>query len=155
MKKKKIVMNSGRVFYKVNELLVFNSGVEKVYLEAYDSVENEELKAFFNERAFERNQFSKDLKTEMENIEDKSSQPAGLSTNFYEIWRNFRNLILMDNESGLLNEVYRLKEVSVEMYNQLLMEPNLPLSVCKLLGKQRDSIQAAMNTMKRDLTLVY
>ncbi|GAA4294289.1 DUF2383 domain-containing protein [Aestuariibaculum suncheonense] len=148
-------MNSGRVFYKVNELLIFNSGVEKVYLEAYDSVKNEDLKAFFNERAFERNQFTKDLKAEMESIEEKSQQSAGLSTNFYEIWRNFRNLVLMDNENGLLNEVYRLKEVSIEMYNQLLMEPNLPLSVCKLLGKQRDSIQAAMNMMKRDLTLVY
>ena len=38
---------------------------------------------------------------------------------------------------------------SIEKYNELLMEINLPLSVCKLLVKHRDSIYSNMNAMKR------
>ncbi|MBD0830911.1 DUF2383 domain-containing protein [Aestuariibaculum sediminum] len=148
-------MNAGRIFYKVKELLVFNDGVEKVYLEAMEAIDNEDLKRFFKERSEERQKFSLDLKAEMDIIEEKSDQPAGLSSNFYEIWRNFRNLVAFKDETGLLSEIYRLKLESVDMYNQLLMEPNLDLSTCKLLEKQRDDIQSSIQALTRELDLAY
>lgn len=46
-----------KILSKLNNLLIMNYEIEKVYLEAQDLAADDNLKAFFRERSFERNEF--------------------------------------------------------------------------------------------------
>jgi hypothetical protein len=133
---------------KLNNLLIMNYEVEKIYLEALDLAMNDNLKAFFRERAFERNEFIRQLRQETAKFNRIPKEFGVLSDSYREILRNFKDLILSENEEDLFEEIYSLKDLNINMYNDLLEEINLPLSTCKLLIKQRDIIYSHMNAMK-------
>ncbi|MFG6687232.1 DUF2383 domain-containing protein [Mariniflexile sp. HNIBRBA6329] len=141
--------SSEKILGKLNNLLIMNYEVEKIYSEALDLATDDNLKAFFRERGFERNEFGRQLRDEIVKLNGKPKPLNVLSGNFDNILANFKNYILLNNEYDLMEEIYNLKTKSIEKYNELLMEINLPLSVCKLLVKQRDSIYSNMNAMKR------
>ena len=140
---------SERILAKLNNLLIMNYETEKVYLEALELAAGDNLKAFFRERGFERNEFSKRLKAEIIKLNGKPVTFNWLSSTFDKKWHDFKTLLLLNNEDDLIDEVVALKRLSIEKYNDVLREINLPLSVCKLLVKQRDRIYSNMNAMKR------
>ena len=55
----------------------------------------------------------------------------------------------LEGDKFYLHEVYNLKALSVKKYNELLREMSLPLSTCKLLIRQRDTIEDDMIMLKR------
>lgn len=142
--------SSKKILSKLNNLLIMNYEIEKVYAEALDLVADDNLKAFFRERSFERNEFGRQLRAEIVKLGDKPKQLDVFSSDFDRIWINFRNLIISNNENDLMEEIYSLKRFNIEKYNELLRQINLPLSTCKLLIKQQDSIYNHMNAMKRE-----
>lgn len=141
--------SSEKILEKLNNLLIMNYGVEKVYLEALELATDNNLKAFFRERGFERNEFGRQLRAEIEKLQGKPKQLGDISNGLNNIWLNIKNHIVLHNESELMDEIYKLKALTIDGYNALLMEINLPLSVCKVLIKQRDSVYSHMNAMKR------
>ncbi|SFZ89566.1 conserved hypothetical protein [Flaviramulus basaltis] len=145
---------SEKIIEKLNDLLIMNYEVEKIYLEALKNVTDNTLKTFFRERGLERYEFSIELKNEIKILDGNPEQLGELSKDFYKVKMNFRNLIFLENQNDLLDEVFSLKKVSIDKYNQLLMEPNLPLQLCRILIKQRDSIQATMRVLKRESAFV-
>lgn len=140
---------SEKILAKLNNLLIMNYQIETMYLEAHEMAADNHLKAFFRERGLERNDYNRQLKTEIIKLEGKPKKFNGLSSNFDKMWHEFKTLLLLNNEDDLMDVVYALKRMSIEKYNDVLREINLPLSVCKLLVKQRDSIYSNMNAMKR------
>ena len=145
---------SEKIIEKLNDLLIMNYEVEKIYLEALKNVTDNTLKTFFRERGLERYEFSIELKNEIKTLDGNPKLLGELSKDFYQVKMNFRNLIFLENQNDLLDEVFSLKKVSIDKYNQLLMEPNLPLQLCKILIRQRDSIQAKLRALKRESTFV-
>ena len=140
---------SEKILALLNNLLIMNYQIETMYLEAHDMVSDKHLKAYFRERGLERNEFSGQLKTEIIKLEGVPRKFIGLSSDFNKMWHDFKTLLLLNNEDDLMDVVYVLKRLSIEKYNDVLREINLPLSVCKLLVKQRDRIYSNMNAMKR------
>lgn len=134
---------------KLNNLLNMNYEIEQIYLGALENVTDDNLKSFFRAQGYKRHQFGKDLSAEIEKFGGKVTHSESRSNHLYKIDVNFRNIMLMENESDVLDEVYRIKQLNIEHYNDLLREMNMPLSVCKLLVKQRDAIETAMHAMKR------
>lgn len=141
--------SSEKILSKLNNLLIMNYEIEKVYLEALDLTTDDNLKSFFRKRGFEGNEFGRQLRGEIEKLDGKPKQLERLSGNFGRILTNFKNYMSLNLQGDLLEEIYRLKQASIEKYNALLREINLPLSTCKTLIKQRDSIFNHMNAMKR------
>jgi uncharacterized protein (TIGR02284 family) len=139
-----------KILSKLNNLLIMNYEIEKVYLEAQDLATDDDLKAFFRERSFERNEFSRQLRAEIIKLGGNPKQLHVSSSDFDRIWTNFRNFIISNNENDLMEEIFSLKRYNIEKYNELLRQINLPLSTCKLLLKQQDSIYNHMNAMKRE-----
>ncbi|WP_372754291.1 DUF2383 domain-containing protein [Mariniflexile sp.] len=138
-----------KILKKLNNLLVMNYEVEKIYLGALDLATNDNLKAFFTERAFERNEFSRQLRTEINKLKGEPIQLGKVKGDLKNFETKFKNHLLINNEDDLMTEVFKLKSLCIDGYNELLMQINLPLSTCKMLVKQRDSIYSNMNAMKR------
>lgn len=145
----KRMRNREKILNKLNDLLVTNEGLENIYEEASKAAVGESLKTFFAERAEERRKYNQKLGVEMKKLLGDSSLPKGSANGSYKISMAFRNLIFMKDHNLIVNEICRIKEISINKYNALLSELNLPLSLCKLLSAQRDNIQSNMNAIKR------
>ena len=144
----------GKIFRMLNELLIMNQEIEIIYLEAHDIVNDEDLKTFFRERNFERNEFGRDLKKEVVKLGGNPKGLNDLSDRYYKGWMKFKKLLDTNNEFELLNEISKTKRLNIAAYNKLLQERNLPLSLCKLLVKQRDGVQMSLNALRTKNAIV-
>ena len=143
-----------KIFRRVNELLIMNYEIELIYLEAHDIVNDEDLKTFFRERHFERNEFGRALKREVVKLGGSPKGLNDLSDRYYKGWMKFKELLDTDNEFELLNEISKIKRLNIAAYNKLLQERNLSLSLCKLLVKQRDNVQMSLNSLRTKNAIV-
>jgi len=139
---------------KLNELLVKNYDAEQGYIEAYKNVESNDLKMFFKRRASERSDFAKELRTEILQYgqipEDSGSFKGALHRN----WMNLKSLFSSNDDQAILEEAIRGEESSLEEYDEMINEKNLPPTIDALIAKHRNAIQGAINSEKAKLELV-
>ena len=150
------IKHSEKVIAKANNLLMMNYEAEKIYLDAHDIVDDDNLKSFFRELAFERNEFVRALRNETINLGEKPKSFEGLnklSRAYYIFWKNLRPLLKETNTAELIDQICSIKEWGIDNYNDLLQEFNLSLSLCKLLVEQRDLLHYKMNSLKVRETL--
>jgi len=148
--------HSEKVIVKANNLLKMNYEAEKIFTDAHDIVDDDEIKSFFRELAFERNEFSRTLQSEIIKLGEVPQSFEGLnklSRAYHIIWKNLRPLLKQNSTPELLDQICNIKEWSIDNYNNLLQEFNLSLSLCKLLGEQRDLLQSRMNNIKMNEAL--
>jgi len=148
--------HSEKVIVKANNLLKMNYEAEKIFTDAHDIVDDDEIKSFFRELAFERNEFSRTLQSEIIKLGEVPQSFEGLnklSRAYHIIWKNLRPLLKQNSTPELLYQICNIKEWSIDNYNNLLQEFNLSLSLCKLLGEQRDLLQSRMNNIKMNEAL--
>ncbi|APY01447.1 uncharacterized protein (TIGR02284 family) [Lacinutrix venerupis] len=139
---------------KLNELLVKNYDAEKGYIDAYQNVESNDLKMFFKRRASERSAFAKELRTEILQYGQIPEDSGTFKGAMHRNWMNLKNTFSSNNEEAILEEAIRGEESSLEEYNTMITEKNLPPTIDKLIAKHRDAIQSAINTEKAKLELV-
>ncbi|MCB0447735.1 MAG: PA2169 family four-helix-bundle protein, partial [Gelidibacter sp.] len=131
---------------KLNELLIKNYDAEKGYRNAMENVDSDRLKMFFKRRASERSEFAKELRTEIlqygEIPEDSGSFKGALHRN----WMTLKSTFSSNDEEAILEEAIRGEKASLEVYNDLMKENDLPPTIDSLLMKHKTAIQSAINT---------
>lgn len=138
-----------KILTKLNDLLIMNEEVVKIYAKMLKTDSGNRLKAFFMDRGAERQEFGKLMQNEIKKLGVEEEDSIMLRRRSKLVRVNFRNLLELDDERDLLNGVYEIEQLSVKKYNELLVEMNLPLSSCKLLIKQLDKVQLRLNLIKR------
>ena len=146
--------HSGRILDKINNLLDANYEVEKIYSEIFKTVSNESIKKFFKERQIKRHEFSRELITEIDKHDIIPKSVSSLNNYYNKKQSKGKDIEILNSGNSLLFEVFRLKNESLDTYNELLTEMSLPLSICKALIKQRDDIQATIQILARDEVFV-
>ncbi|WAC01313.1 PA2169 family four-helix-bundle protein [Lacinutrix neustonica] len=139
---------------KLNELLVKNYDAEKGYIDAYNTVESNDLKMFFKRRASERSDFAKELRTEILQYGQIPTDSGSFKGTMHRNWMNLKATFTSNDDEAILEEAIRGEEASLEEYNELITEKNLPPTIDSLIAKHRNAIQAAINTEKAKLELV-
>lgn len=137
-----------KISKKLNELLVKNYDAEKGYLNAIENVESSELKLFFKRRASERSQFAKELRTEILQYGQIPEDSGSFKGAMHRNWMSLKAVFSSNNEEAIIEEAIKGEEASLEEYDTLLKENNLPPTIDNLIGKHRHAIQAAINTEK-------
>ncbi|WP_299249792.1 PA2169 family four-helix-bundle protein [uncultured Lacinutrix sp.] len=138
---------------KLNELLEKNYDAEKGYIDATKNVESNNLKMFFKRRATERSEFAKELRTEILQYGEIPTDSGSFKGALHRNWMNLKSTFT-SNEEAILEEAIRGEEASLEEYNNLITEKNLPPTIDGLIAKHRTAIQSAINTEKAKLELV-
>nr|WP_237701016.1 PA2169 family four-helix-bundle protein [Lacinutrix sp. 5H-3-7-4] len=151
---KDIMKYTEEISNKLNELLVKNYDAEKGYIDAYQNVESNDLKMFFKRRASERSEFAKELRTEILQYGQIPEDSGTFKGTMHRNWMNLKNTFSSNNEEAILEEAIRGEESSLEEYNTMITEKNLPPTIDNLIAKHRDAIQSAINTEKAKLELV-
>ncbi|MFC7445148.1 MULTISPECIES: ferritin-like domain-containing protein [Mesoflavibacter] len=139
---------SEQISEKLNELLVKNYDAEKGYLNAMDNVEDKNLKIFFKRRASERSQFAKELRTEILRYGEVPEDSESFKGTMHRNWMTLKSTFSSNNEEKILEEAIRGEEASLEEYDKLMKENNLPPTIDELIFRHRNAIQAAINTEK-------
>jgi len=138
---------------KLNELLVKNYDAEKGYIDACKNVESSDLKMFFKRRASERSNFAKELRTEILQYGQVPEDSGSFKGAMHRNWMNLKSTFSSNDEQAILEEAIRGEEASLEEYNKLITEKNLPPTIDGLIAKHRIAIQGAINTEKAKLEL--
>ncbi|MFY0713304.1 DUF2383 domain-containing protein [Seonamhaeicola sp. NFXS20] len=138
------------ILEKLNDLLILNEEIENAYTKAINMVTDSFYKQFSNERSLERSGYVKSLKNELSKLEKKAGNPVALKRRDHVVRLNFRNFLKIEDENKFLRKVYDIELLSVQKYDELLAQMNMPLSLCKLLLKHRDNIQTRLFEMERD-----
>ena len=139
---------SEKISNKLNELLIKNYDAEKGYINAFKNIESDRLKTFFKRRASERSQFAKDLRTEILRYGQLPEDSGSFKGAVHRNWMTLKSTFSSNNEEAILEEAIRGEESSLDAYNEILKDRDLPPSIDNMLIKQRDAIKAAINTEK-------
>lgn len=139
---------SEKISNKLNELLVKNYDAEKGYLNAIDNVDNKNLKMFFKRRASERSEFAKDLRTEILRYGEIPENEGSFKGTMHRNWTTLKATFSSNNEEAVLEEAIRGEEASLKEYDEILADNTLPPTIDSLLTRQKNAIQAAINTEK-------
>jgi uncharacterized protein (TIGR02284 family) len=139
---------SEKISNKLNELLVKNYDAEKGYLNAIDNVENKNLKMFFKRRASERSEFAKDLRTEILRYGEIPENDGSFKGTMHRNWTTLKATFSSNNEEAVLEEAIKGEKASLKEYDEILADSTLPPTIDSLLTKQKNAIQAAINTEK-------
>ena len=133
---------------KLNELLIKNYDAEKGYINAMKEVDNVNVKNFFKNRAEERSSFARELRTEILTYGEIPEDSGSFKGTLHRNWMSLKATFSSNNEETILNEALRGEKASLEEYNELLSNNNFPTRLINLLREQRNSIEAAINSVK-------
>ncbi|MFC0603125.1 ferritin-like domain-containing protein [Winogradskyella pulchriflava] len=133
---------------KLNELLTKNYDAEKGYINAMKEVDNVNVKNFFKNRAEERSRFARQLRTEILTYGEIPEDSGSFKGTLHRNWMSLKATFSSNNEETILNEALRGEKASLEEYNELLSDNSFPSRLVDLLRKQRNSIEAAINSVK-------
>lgn len=139
---------------KLNELLIKNIDAEKNYSNAIDNIDDDRLKMFFKRRTEDRGKFAKALRTEILRYGQIPEDSGSLKESFNRNWTSLKLSLSSNNEEVVLGEAIKFEESVLDDYNELLKDKTLPPTIDALLNRQKNAIQAAINTEKSYRELV-
>lgn len=139
---------SEEIANQLNELLEKNYDTEKAYKFAAENVNDTRLKTFFEERAKERYDFGHELKAEIRNFGESPKKGSSVDGDIQRSWMNLKTKLSLDNKDAILEEVVRGEKKTVEEYNEVLSDTNIPASTANVVMKQRNKITAALKQVK-------
>ncbi|WP_026754744.1 PA2169 family four-helix-bundle protein [Sediminibacter sp. Hel_I_10] len=145
---------SEEISNKLNTLLTKNYDAQRGYANAIDNVESDMLKMYFKRRSSEREVFADELKKEILQYGEEPKDSGSIKAAVHRNWMSLKSTFSSNNEESVLEEAIRGEEASLEDYNDLLKERNMPPSIDSLLLRQKNAIQSAINTEKAKLELI-
>lgn len=134
MKKTKQVVN------QLNKLLLNNYEAERVFLSVLDDAENELLKNFLRVAGYERNQFIKNLDS---NIRKKGGVPTYPEDSLKidaKLSRSLRSFINEQDFLSAFNEIGKIQIKHIEKYQKVLNKNDYPEDIEKSLNSQLDTL---------------
>ncbi|WP_248722016.1 DUF2383 domain-containing protein [Seonamhaeicola sp. ML3] len=137
------------IIEKLNDLLVLNEEVESTYKKASEKLKFADNIAYSKQRSLERAQFVKSLKIELAKLEDKVENAIVFKRRLQLVRSNLKTQLKIGDDLEFVSKVYEIEVLSSNKYDELLSQINLPLSLCRMLLKQRDSIEARLRILDR------
>jgi uncharacterized protein (TIGR02284 family) len=135
---------------RLNDLLEKTYDAEKGYNLAADEAKGPYVKDFLQDKVKQRRAFGFELKSEIMEYGQVPEKDGSLAGDLHRVWMKLKPLMSSEKTEKILEEVERGEKASLEEYNAILKNSDmkLPPSTERLLIRQRDAIQAALNTSK-------
>ncbi|TXD48206.1 ferritin-like domain-containing protein [Polaribacter sp. IC073] len=133
---------------KLNALLEKTYDAEKGFTKAAEIVKNESLKKYFTQKATERNTFGQDLKKEISSFNQGIDKGGSLVGTVHRAWMDVKSLFSLDDVESMLEEAIRGEKASIEEYDDVLKEIDLPSSTKDVLAVQKNIIENGLYNIK-------
>ncbi|TNJ45327.1 DUF2383 domain-containing protein [Tamlana fucoidanivorans] len=132
----------------LNELLSINHYAEKLYLDALNEVEHEDLKHFFRAMAFERNEFCRFIGAEIIQLGGHPKYPSITKNDSNILSLNFKNNRLNNDYNDLVEQLIRIKTWSIDKYTEVLKQHRFSEELVQLLTNQKNILAGSLRAIK-------
>lgn len=141
---------SEKISNKLNDLLKKNYDAKQGYELAAEKIDNPTVTRFLNDKVSQRAEFTSELKNEIREYGELSEESGSFKGDMHRNWMNITASLSGDETERILEEVERGEKAALENYNDILSSEEISLepSTRNLLTKQRNNIQAALNTAR-------
>lgn len=133
---------------KLNDLLEKTYDAEKGFENAAEHVDNLAVKNFFKRKSQERYTFGHELKRELVSYGQKIDKGGSFAGTAHRTWMDIKSAFTSDNEDAMLEEAIRGEKASVEEYQDIINETDLPMSTKAILESQKNKIESGLNKIK-------
>ena len=146
-----IIMNTytEKISDNLNALLEKTYDAEKGFHTAAENTEHAGLKRYFERKSKERYNFGHELKSEIISFGGDIDKGGSITGTAHRTWMNVKAFFSMDNDESMLEEAITGEKAALEEYKEVLNDTNLPQSTHAILLKQKNTIEADLNTIKR------
>ncbi|CAH8283075.1 uncharacterized protein (TIGR02284 family) [Mariniflexile fucanivorans] len=134
---------------KLNDLLEKTYDAEKGFNTASENTEHAALKRYFERKSKERYDFGHELKSEIKSFGGHVDKGGSATGTAHRTWMNVKAFFSIDNDESMLEEAITGEKAALDEYEDVLSETDLPSSTHSLLVKQKNTIEADLNTIKR------
>ncbi|GGZ85560.1 DUF2383 domain-containing protein [Algibacter mikhailovii] len=140
--------NTKLIISQLNELLALNYYAEKIYLDALNEVENEDLKHFCRAMAFERIEFCRFLGAEILQLKGNPKYPDHMRHESNMLQSNFRYTICVNDNKAIIDELIRIKTWSIEKYEESFKKVGFPEHIFTLLKNQKSILEQSLASVR-------
>ena len=133
---------------KLNALLEKTYDAEKGFAKAAENVNETPLKNYFNRKSQERLTFGHELKQELAAYGQNIDKGGSITGQAHRTWMDIKSAFSASDENAMLEEAIRGEKASVEEYQDVLNETDLPLSTKTILESQKYTIESGLEKIK-------
>ena len=127
-------------------LLEKNIDAEKGYRNAMESTKNTNLTTFFNTKAQQRNQFTEQLKGEINKLGGKHEGVSGsVAGALHRTWMDVKTALSTDNEDAVLEVCQTGEKAAIDEYDLFIGSTKMPSSTAQLVLTQRNGIAESLD----------
>ncbi|MBQ0768339.1 MAG: PA2169 family four-helix-bundle protein, partial [Bizionia sp.] len=95
-----------------------------------------------------------EIKNEIRQYGEEPKDSGSFKGTMHRNWMTLKSTFSGNNEEAVLEEAIRGEKASLEEYDALITEKNLPPTIDAMILKHRNAIQAALNTDKLNEDIV-
>ncbi len=133
---------------QLEEILEKNRDAEKGYKKAADNTDDANLQRYFTKKAKDRAQFNTELHRQMATEYDDFDGDGSFTGDIHRAWMDIKSFFSGDDGEAMLEESIRGDKAAVEEYKDILDDNNLPVSIAKLIRKQKGDIESDLSQNK-------
>jgi uncharacterized protein (TIGR02284 family) len=132
---------------QLNNLIVINAATEKVYLDAFETTKDSELKYFFKTRAFQRSEFCRFLACEIRRLGGEPVLTDEAESQLKKGLPDLTKVLASKNIRAVFAEISALKKTCLVHYNLVLQNFDFSQNMKQLLEHQKQAISTSINTL--------
>lgn len=140
--------NKQQVINALNDLLTRNHEADKGYSFAGNSVSDVPLRKWLFANSGMRERFEDQLIMEIKKLDGTPDPSSSFLGSLHRAWLDFKSEITEDNISYVLEECKRGEERSLEDYERVLEEVDLPPQIQMVLREHHKNIQESLANLK-------
>lgn len=134
---------------KMNGLLEKNYDAEKGFKKAADNAKHSGLKSYFTNKAKERYDFGHELKSELKSFNHQTDDVGNILGAAHCSWMEVKSWFSVDGDEAMLEESIKGEKASVNEYNEVLNDAELPDTTKEMLEIQKNTIEHSLINIKR------
>lgn len=141
------MMEKDKIIEHLNNLIQSNKDSEEGFKTAASGVEDDQIKALFQELSTQRAHFARELQDVVNQYGGEPESDGSITGSLHRGWMNLKAAVTGNDETAILNEAERAEDYAVDAYEKAMKE-GLPQSVSDVVSREYHLVKAAHDRVK-------
>lgn len=133
---------------RIEGLYEKNVDAQKGYDNAADNADSHGLRNFFKRKAQERLEFNRNLRSEITSSYGEIEEGGSATGSAHRTWMDIKSFFSGNSDESMLEECIKGDKASLEEYENILEDENLPTTISTLIRDQKMKIRTDLNKVK-------
>ncbi|HUF03031.1 MAG TPA: PA2169 family four-helix-bundle protein [Aridibacter sp.] len=140
-------MENDKIIEQMNNLIRSNKDSEEGFKTAASGVDDEQIKALFQELSSQRAHFVRELQEVVGQYGGEPEEDGSFTGSLHRGWMDIKVAVTGNDKTAILNEAERAEDYAVDAYEEA-MKAELPQSVSEIVSREYHLVKAAHDRVK-------